>query len=172
MTLPRRMNRQSTYTPAVCTGMRAVRYPMMLSREWEQPPTTTKLLERAGDALPLWGAITAFLVDSYRTQTIVQWESWADAWGQTYQKGSRAVAHIVPYDGYLLVFIPFNASAMHRATASPSLLDPNAQATLDCYVNGATPIPTVRVCSDVDVDVVMRLVSLAHPRKNHPCGSL
>ena len=141
-------------------------------QEQRQPPTMTKLLDRAGDAQQWWGAIAAFLVDSYRVRATVRWESQAEAWGETYWKGSSAVVHIVPREGHLLAFIPFRAAAVNRATANPALLDPAARTALDSYVAGESPMPAVCVRSDIDVDAVMRLVSLAHPRKGHPCGSL
>ncbi|MHB8106328.1 MAG: DUF3788 family protein [Candidatus Cryosericum sp.] len=142
------------------------------AQERGKPPTVAGLLKLAGDAQSWWGAITAFLVDSYRTQPTVRWEPLAEAWGQTYRKGSRSLAHIVPQDGCLLVFIPFGAAAVSRGTANPALLDPAARTALDNYVAGESPMPAVCVRSDIDVDAVIRLVALAHPRKGHPCGSL
>jgi hypothetical protein len=131
-----------------------------------------ELLEQAGDAQQWWGAIAAFLVDSYRVRATVRWESQSRAWGETYWKGSSPVVHIVPCNGHLLAFIPFRTAAVNRATTNPGLLDPAARTALDSYVAGESPMPVVCVRSDVDVDAVMRLVSLAHPRKGHPCGSL
>jgi hypothetical protein len=140
--------------------------------EQTRPSTVTQLFEQAGDATEWWGAIAAFLVDSYRARSAVQWEARASAWGEVYRKGARAIVYVVPRNGYLLVLIPFATSAVRRAAENPSLLDVTARVALGNYLAAVTPVPTVCVRSDEDADAVMRLVSVAHPRKGHPCGSL
>jgi len=138
----------------------------------QKPPTMTELIRKAGDAHQWWGMIAAFLMDSYRVQTAIGWIAQASAWGQVYRKGTTAIAEVVPYDGYLVVFTPFTAAAIKRATAHPELLDLAAHEALDDYLSGRTSMPRILVVSEADTDAVMRLVSLAHPRKGHPCGSL
>lgn len=136
-----------------------------------KPPAMAELLEQAGEAQQWWGAVTAFLVDSYRVRTLIQWQPQAEAWGETYWKSASAVAHVVPREGQLLVFIPFSRAATDRANANLALLDPAARTAFNTYVAGDTSMPTVHVHSDADVDAITSLVSLAHPRKGHPCGS-
>jgi hypothetical protein len=135
------------------------------------PPSSVQLLEQAGTARQWWGTIAAFLADGYRARTAVRWLPDVQAWGQTYLKGSVILAHVVPQAGAVMAFVPFSVSAVKRALAHPDLLDDQARLTFNNYLAGKVTMPAVRVTSDDDADAVVRLVSLAHPRKGHPCGS-
>ena len=136
------------------------------------PPTTAQLLEQAGTAQLWWGMIAAFLADEYRAKKTVRWLSDLQAWGQTCVTGSAVLVHIVPGADIVKVFIPFSVSAIKRGIANASLLDGPARDSFNDYLAEADTMPTVRVASESDVDTVIRLVSLAHPRKGHPCGSV
>lgn len=136
------------------------------------PPTMAALLEKSGNAHQWWGMIAAFLIDAYRATPVIRWETVADAWGVVYRRASVTLASVVPYGGYLIVFIPFSIAAVKRTAKNPTLLDQSVQGPLRDYLSGKTATPRVLVVTDEDVDAVTRLVSVAHPRKGHPCGSL
>ena len=115
--------------------------------------------------------IAAFLADEYRARPAVRWLPDLQAWGQTCTMGSAVLVHLVPGEGVVTAFVPFSASAVKRGVANASLLDGPARVSFNDYLSRQTIMPTVRVSSEDDVDAVVRLVSLAHPRKGHPCGS-